>query len=256
MSRLNDPSPFIWRKKMSRTKLLAAAVGATLLTAGMAQAKLTVALVPYNDPAATPPILQPTYAAASAQDAGLIGKVTYDVRVTVPAGDEYTTSDLIVTTANTTTMYNRGANPSNNRTPTDSDDWSVSPRNEFDTFVSGPPDNVANGFHNTPTILGGAQVVGGNFQETPLGTEVFSATQMSVAYGDTHVDPPGTYTIARITFNKDVNNSGSVVGRVIGTNTAEATTFSFALPVIIPEPTSAAMLAAGIGLVALRRRKA
>src|SRR4051794_24875247 len=108
MSRLNGPSPFIWRKKMSRTKLLAAAVGATLLTAGMAQAKLTVALVPYNDPAATPPILQPTYAAASAQDAGLIGKVTYDVRVTVPAGDEYTTSDLIVTTANTTTMYNRG----------------------------------------------------------------------------------------------------------------------------------------------------
>src|SRR4051812_17846997 len=119
---------------MCSSRLWVAGAGAVVISAASAHAKLSVQVAAYSLPLLG--LVPPTYVAAATQDPKLAGKWTMDVLVVVPPGDEYTTTDLLVTCVGTTTMYNRSANPSNNRTPTDSDDWSLSPRNEYDTFIS------------------------------------------------------------------------------------------------------------------------
>jgi hypothetical protein len=125
----------------------------------------------------------------------------------------------------------------------------VFPGLEFDSYVSSPTDN---GTNNVTNVLGGF----------PSGSASLAGTLFSVSWGDLVTSPPGTYTIARLTFPSNLTTNAQV--NVLTDEdpgdersfTSQVNPDGFTLvPEIypIPEPASLSFLAVA-GLFAMRRR--
>jgi len=191
----------------------------------------------------------PISAAAKAGDPTLATAHSYDIRVTVPANDDWSSGDLLATTANGATFYNNATfgNQPNSAL------WPFLPAGEFDTFVTGPN-------FGSVTVLGRFNPPGG------AGTEVFGPTETNVSWGDTIANSAGlTFTAARLTVNNipgspvvvagDVAGAyGHVTGKM-GSTGDPLNSPAFTFSIVVPEPTSAGLLVVGLGAIATRRRK-
>jgi hypothetical protein len=227
---------------MSKIKLLAAVAGVALM--GSAVKAAPVVTVTHTVPTA----------AMLAADPTLAGDIINDIKVTVPAGEDYTNTSMF-SSLTTGSLYNApqlGApNAANSKVP-QTLFWGVFANTEADSFVSSP--NFA-----APTILGG-NTNGRPSGDTAAGTDQFTNQVMGVAYGDTNNDPPGTYTIARLTMTP--TSTGTVSLTAFTTSGGTGTFFTAPITggviggtVGVPEPTSAVLLAGGLGLIATRRRR-
>jgi len=221
---------------MSKMKLLAAVAG--------------VALVGSVSQAATVSVTQSVpSAAAIANDPTLAGDIVNDLVVTLAAGEDWTNNSLRLDLT-TGSIYNAAAlgapDAANSKTP-QTLFWGLAPATQFDTFVAAPPN------FNTPTILGG------NTNGTPAGdtaTDTWTNTVIGVAYGDLQTNAgPASFTLGRFTLTPTSTGTFKTTVIVSGNQTFVS------LPIVagaigaVPEPTSVALLAGGVGLVALRRRR-
>src|SRR5712672_1233635 len=108
-------------------------------------------------------------AGAKSADASLSGYTTFDVKVTVGAGDDWTAQDLHVVLDHGSFYVPAALNSNKSQSAL----WAVPTfaNLEYDTFVTAPN-------FTDPTILGRFSPQGG------AGTEVFSPTEVNVSYGD------------------------------------------------------------------------
>src|SRR4051794_9846886 len=228
-----------------RRGLSALAVAAATVIGSQACATLTTAGITLVE--------IPISAAAKASDAGLVDAHTYELRVSVPAGDDWSSGDLLATAGGfggggPITFYN---NPTGGNQP-NSALWPFLPATEFDTFVTGPN-------FGSVTVLGRFNPPGG------AGTEVFGPNETNVSWGDTINNSGGTtVTVARLTVKGfgigtpfvvpfPVVGGAHVTGKLGSTaDPLNSPTFDFYIAEI-PEPTAVALMAAGVSSISLRR---
>src|SRR3954463_9943361 len=124
----------------------------------------------------------PISAAAKTADSALNNYKTYNLKVTVGTGDDWSSGDLKATLSSGN-FYTPSSSNSNS---SQSALWSFKANIEFDTFVTSP--NFA-----SPTILGGFNPSGG--------TSTFNSNTINVSWGDLRSSGAGTFTIARLTIS-------------------------------------------------------
>jgi hypothetical protein len=175
-------------------------------------------------------------ASAKTADPTLANYSTFDVKVTVGAGDDWTAQDLRVVLTQGS-FYVPPALNSNKGQPAL---WAVPTfaNLEYDTFVTAPN-------FTDPTILGRFSPQGGP------GTEIFSNNEVNVSFGDLVNTGPGTYTVARLTVTN--NSAGTVSGNAFSAlGGATGTAFTGTVPV--PEP-AAGFVILLISVAAMSRRR-
>jgi len=253
------------RKKMSRTKsMLALATGAVFVsTAAQASVVPQPSLV----------LVSPPYTAGQlADDPNLANFCTYDIQVIVNSSagqDRWASADLRAQLAPGGMFYIPPSGDSNTLQLPSVRNATGSRFLQVDTFVDVPVFNATRG-----GILGKSKFApvsqsgevfpsnGSNLLDPndPNGTAFVPANDMTlvdVAWGDSAAalqaaGSNGTFTIARLTVKN--GSQGTFIGRVGSTLTPNAPiTFTYFL--VVPEPTSMALMGLGLGAVALRRRK-
>jgi len=261
------------RKKMSRTKsMLALATGAVFVSTA-AQASVTP-LYPNGSTFGVnvAPTSPPYTAGQLTDDPNLANYCTYDIQVVVNSSagqDRWASADLRAQLAPGGMFYIPPAQDSNFLQVPSVRNATGSRYLQVDTFVDVPIFNATRG-----GILGKSKFApasqsgevfpsnGSNLLDPndPNGTAFVPANDMllvDVAWGDSAAalqaaGSNGTFTIARLTVKN--GSMGTFIGRVGSTLTPNApVTFTYFL--VIPEPTSMALMGLGLGAVALRRRK-
>jgi len=220
---------------MSRTtKMLAAAVGVTLLSSA-AQASISfVGLTP-----------RAIAAGDVAADPTLAGYQSYDLQVSISPGDHWAAASLLGTLG-TGTFYVPASFDADTGLQTIA---AFVPNLNSDTFLSRP------GLSDP-----GSGAVLGSASGAPSPTFPKASTDkktIDVAWGDvnaTQNNLSGIQTIARLTAT--TNAIGSFTGVLkVTSDPSSNTPFTFQIGGVVPEPTSLAMMGLGLGAVALRRRK-
>ena len=249
---------------MSRTQtMLAAAVGAALTSSAAFATITVVGLVPVTIPAT----------AVSGSGGQLSNYETYDLKVSISAGDFWAGADIRAQALNGAKFF-AADNSGGDYTPTFRTGGTGN-YYAFDTAVTAP------GFNGSrATILGSSSrksppdsnaTFPSNGSNWGTGQDdTFTWTSWVPANGMQLVDATwgdpsaatntatGLQTIARLTITKngaDANGSRAhIVGQVKATSDATLVTlFTFDIPPV-PEPTSVALMGLGLGAVALRRR--
>lgn len=247
---------------MSRTKSMLALASGAVLAGTAAQASVLPG----------PLVLVPYTAGQLADDPTLANFQTYDIQVIVSsatAQDRWASADLRAQLSPGGMFYIPPDQDANGLQIPAVRNATGSRYLQVDTMVMVPIFNATR-----TTILGKSTFApasqvgtvfpsnGSNFidQNDPNATAFEPANDMRLvdaAWGDVNAagqpaGSNGTFTIARLTFK--VGSSGTFIGRVGSTgNPSNPVTFTYL--VVIPEPTSVALMGLGLGAVALRRRK-
>jgi hypothetical protein len=195
-----------------------------------------VALVIFTAPAAATPTTflapVPISPLAIAADPTLANYQTWDLRVNVPAGENwgYTGTRATLTQG---TFYNSvfGSEFPHPQT------WTVLPQLRYDTFIT----KAAN--PNDDSTFGAPDANPGAFPGTGGGPRVFSDTVVSAVWLTPSgvLSGSGEFTVARLTFSNDAQ--GEMIGFTAGrAPQTPQVSWSFTIPV--PEPAGAAVFAA------------
>jgi len=209
-------------------------------------------------------------AAALAADPNLANYLTWDLKVSISAGDHWASADAQANAVATSKFY-----------AADNTNGSFSPQyqstvaaRQFDTALISP---VFSG--SKVSILGSSSRKqpapdqspifpsnGHNWQvdsDPNTGDPIYAAANnqrvVDVSWGDVNAgvnNASGVQSIARFTLLN--NPAGGVLGTVVGqvkatSNATLATLYTFTFG-SVPEPTSVALLGLGLGAVAIRRR--
>jgi len=185
---------------------------------------------------------------AAGGDPGLANYQSFDLLVSISAGDHWAGASIIGT-LNHGTFY---VPPKNDADTGISAVADFRPNLNYDTFVS-RPGYVDPG---SGAILGSGSGVGPAVMPKSSNTK----NAIDVAWGDVNATSnnlSGVQAIARLTVSNDVvtGAQGVFTGTLKSTsdpNNPNPYTFTFAA---VPEPTSVALMGLGLGAVALRRRK-
>lgn len=277
---------------MSRTKsMLALATGAVFIgTAAQASVTPLPTLVPVSVPSGTPysntngqpaPFTQfysPTIEAGSSADQTAAGGAplntycTYDIQVVVSsavAQDRWASADLRAQLAAGGSFYippGPFGTDSNFLQLPGTRNAAGSKFLQVDTMVMVPLSNATRGGILGKSKFAPASQVGevfpsngSNFLDSS-GTAFLPANDMllvDAAWGDSGAATQaagsnGTFTIARLTVK--AGSQGTFIGRV-GSTLDPNNPITFTYFLVVPEPTSMALMGLGLGAVALRRRK-
>lgn len=191
----------------------------------------------------------PVPADALADDANLAGRVTTDLKVTVPTGFDWSNSAIeIVLTQGS--IYNATHAAGTDSAPNPAL-WTIPTlRNgQADTFVS------SKNFGNA-TIVGSFHN-GADLPPPAEGLTTPNATAVRVSWGDTTLSEDGTFTIGRFTLSSDA--AGTFNGRTFSSeNPGVAVNFSGTVTngaLSVPEPGTLALAAIGAFVTAFQRRR-
>jgi hypothetical protein len=237
---------------MSRSTFALAAAALAALSSG-STALATLSFPPASGNAftsdSTAMVQVPIDAGALADDPSLASYDAYDLVVSISPGDHWSVAELRMQLL-TGTFY---------IPPVGDDDKGLQPFSNFtgfrflrdDTFVSAPglnPDRVSSIFGSSNVIFPGSRPTA----TFPRATN--DKTLVDAGWGDIGAltdNLSGLQTVARFVFTKD--SAPVVRGRMSSTADPSKSYFFSADPT--PEPGSSAALVAGVGAIALRRRK-
>jgi hypothetical protein len=226
---------------MSRTTTMLTAAAAAALASSAAFARVVpVGLVNV-----------PISAAALAADPTLAGYSTYDLQVSIDAGDHWAGASSRMDLHGTGgAFYTPAAFDADTGV---SQFASVFANLAFDTFVTKPvldPNNISIPGGSNSDVFPGSRPTA-TMPQTGNDRQLFDITWGDT--GATNNPATGVQTIARLTIAKTAGSLAPafIIGKVTGTaNPSESNFFSYNLP----EPTSLAVMSLGLGVVGLRRR--
>lgn len=199
-------------------------------------------------------------AGAITDDSQLLGRVTNQMIVNVPAGQDWTNSKIRITLI-AGTVYN--ATPNQDEVPEgESGPGTESNPNSFafnaPGFRQSRFDSFVNSRNLTPaSILGTVNPDGTDGPAPAIGLRQNNVQLVSVAWGNTTGGESGSFSVGQFTLSATAN--GTFFGQSFDTlNPGVGIPFSGNVVngvMVIPEPASAGLLAVGIGALALRRRR-
>jgi hypothetical protein len=194
-------------------------------------------------------------------DPALAGRVFNALTVSVPAGSDWTNTDIRIDLT-TGTVYNAFSNPD---VDTEGDPVPAlfttpgSRQGAFDTFVNSKPGT--NGRVRSASVLGKINADGSAGLLPALGLSGSHSNVVGVAYGNLVAAEDGTFQVGQFVLSGDA--TGTFFGRTYATDDAGLPggfrTFQGNIVggVMVPEPTSmASLLLVGGGLLLRRRRTA